>query len=336
MKKLYVIGLTLGAIALCTSLALSRQKVSGYLYRTTGLCDNSTPTFDLGEIDRLSVQVTYSSGTYAAVSFTDGSKSTVNITVSSAAYVFNSTPTLTINGVNVSYTPVATSTGTAKAISDAIMANSSLNTIIVSTYTTNITGVVWATSTVTGVNAYTVTSSSWAALTPSNFRFVNGVASDVDSTNDTITKTNTFMRGQGVVLSTTTNVAMSGLSWGTTYFAIPYLAGTSFKLASSLANATAGTAIDISTGTVGGGAFVLTAQPYSAGSAGFAWQASNDNSNWWTIPSISSVSVSGSGTNNVGWDFGDWNYRYLRLNFTGPTRGCVVIDAAMEGKDFGN
>lgn len=327
MKRIAYLAVAL-VLGLGSKEVSAKSKVSGYLFRTTGLCASATPSFDLVDVDRLSVVVASSTGTYSNVSYTDGTKSTMSVTVASASYVLVSTPTLQINGVTITYIPVATASGTAKAISDAIMANASLNTLIVSTWTGS---VVFSTAIPTGSNPYTITSSSWAALTPAGVIFAGGAASDVTSTTDLITKANTFPAGQGVFLTTTTNVAMGGLTWGTTYFVIPVQPGTSFKLATTLVNASAGTAIDISTGT-GGGAFVLNASPYSAGSAGYAWQSSNDNVSWNTIPSISSVTVSGSAT--TAWDFGNWNYRWLRMNYTGPTRGCVVFDVSIEGKDF--
>lgn len=334
MRKIaYLLTFAVLCLGLGSKEASAKTKVNGYLYRTPGLCATTNPTFDVSEFDRLSVVTTYSSGTYANVTFTDGTKSSVNVTVANNTYVFNSTPTLAINGVNVVYTPGATATLSCKAIQDSINANASLNTIVISTCPSG-GSIVYSTSTLPGLNAYSITSSSWAALTPSNFIYGGGIDGDVGTTTDIITKANTFPLAQGVFITTTTNVMLGGLTWGTTYFVIPVQYGTSFKLATTAANALLGTAIDISTSTAGGGAFTASASTYTAGSAGYQWQASNDNSNFFTIPAISSVTVPGSGTTSVGWDFGNYNYRFLRLNFTAPTRGCVVIDAAITGKDF--
>lgn len=329
MKKITAALCFMTVVGLSQYSFATKQLMNGYLYRSGGLATNATPTFDMGPIDRFSVEAIYSSGTYANVSFTDGTKSSATITVTSTTYVLASTPTLIINGITLTYVPVATATGTAKAISDAIVANVSLNTIIISSWGTN--GVVYATSTVPGVNAYTITSSSWAALTPNGVVFAGGIASDVSSTADTITKANTFTTGLGIYITTTTNVALGGLTWGTTYFVIS-IDATSFKLATTAANATLGTAIDISTSSTGGGAFVLQASTFTAGSAGFAWQVSNDNTNFYTLPIISSVTVPTGTIATQGWDFGTFNYRYLRLNFTGPTRGGVVLDLSIQGK----
>lgn len=157
----------------------------------------------------------------------------------------------------------------------------------------------------------------------------------VSSSLDAISKANTFGLGQGVYLSTSTNVVFPGLTWGTTYFVIP-VTSSLFKLATTSANAVLGTAIDISTSSTMGGSYTLTPSTYTAGSAGFQWQFSNDNTNFISFPlaSVSSVTISGVGTTSVGWDFANFNYRYLRMNFTGPTRGCVNIDASMNGRDY--
>lgn len=313
------------------------SKVSGKALSIRDQSVATTPSFDVGEISRLAIQVNYSSSTLANVSFTDGSKSSIQVTVTSAAYVFNSTPTLVINGVILSYTPVQTATGTAQAIANAINANSSLNTIIVSTWASPSLGIVSATATVTGLNAYSVTTSSWAALTPSNFAFTGGVASDVTSASDLVTKTNSYAVGQGVSLSTTTNVALPGLTWGVTYYVIPVITGSTFKLATSRANASAGTAIDISSSSTGGGAFVLSASSTTTGSS-FVMQQSIDNVNWVVATSTGSVLPTvtvgpPSGIGTVDFDLGFYNYRYLRFNFTPANAGGLDIDVWFQGKN---
>lgn len=438
-------------LGLAAKEAAAKSKVSGYLYRTPGLCYTATQSFDLGDTDRLSLITTTSTGTYANVSFTEGVRSTATITVGSAfaqlapstasvtitvasnttnaldaavitinghpftngiewsrgvtstvtatnlaaaialydgltatttggtivtssatafgtfanAYtITSSTPaalslsaatytggrdrgTVTINGTvltaEVDFAVGASTAAAATNIAAAINANTSLNTIVVATAAApcgqfiNSCGIVFSTATATGVNAYSLSTSSRPILTPSGAIYQFGSASDITSGTNLITKTHTYPLGQGVFISTTANVGpVTGLVWGTTYFVIPVQYGTSFQLATTLANAQAGTAIDISSSPAGGATLTLNASPFTTDvNTGFAWQASNDNANWWTLPSISSVTTVGlSGQNKTGWDFGNWNYRWLRLNFTGPTRGCAVIDAAIEGKDF--
>jgi hypothetical protein len=157
----------------------------------------------------------------------------------------------------------------------------------------------------------------------------------VTSVSDLITKSNTLMLGQAVYLSTTTNVALTGLSWGTTYYIVPVQTGVSFKLASSQSNAMTGIAVDISTSSSGGGNYTLNVDTFIAGPNVGVWQVSNDNSKWITMPTISSFTVNDLGAGVTGWDFGNINYRYLRMNFTiAPTAGCGVIDIAIEGKDY--
>lgn len=441
---------SVAAMAMLPCLALAKVSVNQTLYSTPGLCYSTAPVFDIGDYDRTSVQVTYSSGTYGAITFTEGVKSNATITVGSnfallapatasvlikvasntttaldGAYItieghpfrngiewtrqttatgtaasiaaaidavdflvstnvftgttssdtlrssatvygvfgnaysiFSSTPAalnidgstltatstfsggrdrgfITINATQLfadtDFTVGASTAATATNIAAAINADATLGQIIVATATAPCPacGVVYATATTTGLHTYSISTSSRPLLTPSGFQFDGGTEDNINSETDVITKANTFPLAQGVYIGAT---VPTGLSAGTTYFAIPVAYGTSFKLATTAANAVAGTAIDISTTAAGSGSYTLTASTYTAGSAGFNWQSSNDNTNWLTLPSISSVTIPGSGVTTIGWDFGTLNYRYLRLNFTGPTRGCAVIDAAIQGK----
>lgn len=324
MKKILPIALVALFAGSCHRTALASDK-TGTLMEKTAQGVAFTETFDMSGLDRFSVQAVYSDGTPSGKSFSDGAKATVNITVSSAAYVFNSTPTLKINGTTVSYTPVATATGTAKAISTAIMANSSLNTLIVSTHTSS---VVYATAAAVGAVAYSVSSSSGAALTPSSSYMIGGLATDVDLGANTITESaHGFPTGLRALFATTSGTAPTGLTTGTTYWTIRATDNT-YQLATSSTLALAGTAIDI-TAQTGSGVFAVTPLTISAGSAGFKWQASNDGSNF-TDLSVASVTYSAAG--NSIWDFGSYNYRWLRIVFVAPTSGGIALSAKMHAK----
>lgn len=72
----------------------------------------------------------------------------------------------------------------------------------------------------------------------------------------------------------------------TDYFVIPVTAGT-YKLATSLANANAGTAIDIT----GVGTGVHTATPVALAGGSYKVQASNDNTNWVDLDAVVNITA---------------------------------------------
>lgn len=261
---------------------------------------------------------------------------------SSAAITFSATTFLggknaasvTINGVTltngVDWQVGATSVTTAAEISRAINASASLTGVVVSSVTGTGapgSGIVFATAALVGLNAYDIHAST-IALTPSVPYFSGGLASDIDISNDLITHaSHGFTTALKVLVSTpSVNSIPTGLVWGTTYFAIPVTDNT-YKLASTANNAVAGTAVDI---TALPGTSTMTVTPLAlSGAPSFKWQASNDNSSWSDLV-VSSVTYSASG--NTLWDFGDFNYRYLRFNFVGPTNGGLAIQAIIQGK----
>lgn len=328
MKKLIcLIALPL----LAASPALAKSKLSGRIASLADLSVAATPTFDISEVSRLSIQVNYASSTVANVSFIEGRKSAATITVNNNTFIRTSTPTIIINGSSVTYAPGAVSSDTAKAIADAINANAALSPIVTSSYTP--TGIVFSTSTGLGLNAYSITSSSWAALTPNVSIFANGADGAITSGTDLITAANTYGLGQGAWVSVLAGSAPSGLTAGTTYFVIPVLQGRTFKLATTAANAVLGTAIDISTTTTGGGSYTLVNSTTTTG-ASFVLQGSNDGNYWSTLPSTGTVLVGvPSGVTSLIYDGQFLNVRYFRLNYAKPIAGGMDIDIWVQGKN---
>lgn len=441
------------ALAAITSLGRFgfSQDVDGYIYRNSGIAISTTPAFDVGSLNRMSVQVVYSSTTASAVSFTDGRKSTATITVGSnfallqdaTAYftvkiasnssgalsgailtvngyqlregvhwsrqstatgtatnlaaaidlytsfvstnvlgasstdtvrssatvygtaansytVTTSTPTaLTINsstssasatfigGRNQGFIGIngtllyagkdwavgASTAATATNIAAAINANTTLSQIVVATAplacSVGSCGVVKSTSITNGVNAYSLTTSTYGTLTPSGDSFGNGSAATMDSTTDKITVSNVFTLGLPVWAGAS---VPTGLTAGTTYFAIPVVQGTSFKLSDTSTGAIAGVVVDISTTAAGNGTYTLTPSTTTTGSS-FLLQQSNDGSNWVTVPSTGTVTIGEpSGTASLIYDAGSFNFKYLRFNFTKPTRGAIATDIVIHGK----
>lgn len=436
-------------VASGANVAFATDEVDGYIFRSSALCISSAPAFDVGQLDRMSAQVIYSSATNPAVSFNGGVKSTATITVGSnfallanatafatvkvssnsagaltgacitvqgypfcegtrwtradtstgtaasialaldaygllvatasyggtssdtvrssatvygSAYnaytIVSSTPAalvlsgatfsggrdpghFTINGVQLTqgedWSVGASTAATATNIAAAINASSSLSAIVVATAPLTCVGasscgIVRSTATAPGVNAYALSTSSYPILTPSGSIFQWGTASNINSANDTITKTNTFTLGMQSYIGGT---APTGLTANATYYAIPVLEGASFKLSDTSSGAVAGVTLDISTTAAGGGTYTLTPATTTTG-ASFVFEQSNDGVNWVTAVSTGTLSTitigAPSGVSSAFYDFGSYNARFLRFNFTKPTRGGFVTDIAVHGK----
>lgn len=233
-----------------------------------------------------------------------------------------------INGTN--FTAATSNAVTAKAISDAIQANSTLAAIISSTWSA--AGVISATSTLTGANRnYGIWTSSYAALTPNATQMQGGSDSAIVTASSKIKGTaHGFTTALPVLFAKSAGTAPGALVANTTYYVIKVDAN-SFKLASSAANAKLGTSVSIATQTAqGGGSFTLTPLAI-AGTPSFKWQASNDLSNWVDL-SVSSVTMSSLAPASTSWDFGTINYRYIRLNVVAPTAGGINLVVTGLGK----
>lgn len=242
---------------------------------------------------------------------------------------------------------VGTSSVTAStAIVSAINSDPYLSTIVIAT--TSITcpgcGIVYATSTVLGVNAWNLISSSTSTLLVGGFS--GGGASAVTTANSSLVlPSHGFATGTQVYLATTTATSTPpGLLFiGTTYYAV-VLDANDIQLSSSLANATAipAVVVVISTQTVnGGGAFKLMplglTQPML-----LTWNASDDNSNFNPLtlpnnvtPATITVSTSAAASSSY-WDFGQINARYLQLKVQGPTSGAFNLTVTPYGKSQAN
>lgn len=237
----------------------------------------------------------------------------------------------TVFDADIAFTVGASSMATAKNISDAFMANASIAGMFTSTWAAS--GVVTATANLTGINNWGIFVSTPFALrintssTASTDTFKGGVATKVSTTNDTVDIT-THSYGTGLAVLYTTSPATSGIGGlvnGTTYYVVK-MSYDQIKLATSKANATAGTVIDLTSQT-GNGTYTLTPSPRTDNPA-FKWQVSNDSSSWFDL-NVTSVTI--TATSVTGWDFGALAYKYLRLAFTSATTGCANIRANGSG-----
>lgn len=264
------------------------------------------------------------------------------------------------------------SAATANNIATAINANTSLSAIVTSTAPavcglTNPCGIVKITSLSVGTaSAYALYSSSNAQISVSDPATVSSAgrgssalygganASWTINGKDITIAANPFYpkstyAGQASmvglpVLFTTGTVAISGLSNATTYYVIPMDANT-IRLASSSANAQAGTAITLASSSTPTTAHTYTLAPLAiSGTPSFKWQVSNDGSLWQDFTttsagvSVSSVTVSAytAGGASTSWDFGNFGYSYIRLAVLAPTQGGLNLLVTMNGKANSN
>ncbi len=135
-----------------------------------------------------------------------------------------------------------------------------------------------------------------------------------------------------VLYSTGTGAAaISGLTNQTTYYAIPMDANT-VQLATSSAQAVlgVGTVLASSSTLTAAKSYTLAPLAWSAGSAGFDWETSNDNSTWTPI-ATSSVTFSNGGAGSIAWTLNALAPRYLSLKVTGPTQGGLKLAVTASG-----
>lgn len=241
-----------------------------------------------------------------------------------------------VNGVylqnGIDWTALATASATARAISNAFMANTSISSLITSTWTSG--GVVFATSTV-GLNTkYSLTSSNPVAISTSNGGKLYGGLATAISTNTSSFFKNSHGLTNGLQVLFTGATPPSNLANQTTYYAIAVDVD-HFKLASTLAKATTTvpTAIVISTqATWGDNTYTFAPLALSNTSITLNWQASNDGANWSNM-AIEGVIVSTTTDDNTMWDFENLNCRYIKLNVTGITSGGLNLVVTGRGKN---
>jgi hypothetical protein len=250
--------------------------------------------------------------------------------------------TIYINGVTLTegtdFVVGTSSLTTASNIMAAINANSTLSSqIIASTFTatSSATAVVTIKALNAGYSQFALITSTVAGFAITT-GFPGGASTDIDIVNDVITKaSHGFTLGQGVLISTSgSNLPPTGLISGTTYYVIK-VNDDKYSLASSQSNALAGTKVDITSVTDGSVASMYPVPLTQLAGNGFYWSFSNDGVTFSTFSavntSISSATYSGSG-GNMNWDFGNFNYKYLAVNFLKPTAGAIRLFIKLYGK----
>lgn len=151
---------------------------------------------------------------------------------------------------------------------------------------------------------------------------VSASATDINTTTDTFTSSaHGFTTGLKVQVTTSTTLP-APLAALTDYFVIVVDAN-NFKLALSLANALAGTQIDITTTGTGN----QTVTPVALAGATVKLQKSNDNSNWIDDAAATAITVSTS----LIFEKVDPTYKYARLQYT-LTAGVLAADNVILAK----
>jgi len=243
---------------------------------------------------------------------------------------------IAINGIvlqqGINWSTGATAGLTAVNVAAAINANAILNKLV----TAEASGaVITATSTLAGVNAFSLRSSTPTALSVSNPAMIGGTAPSFGLNGQIAIPTHGFTTALQL-LYTAGSVDIGGLTDQTTYYAVPLDANT-IGLSSTSAVAQTGNYLAFTSSTTQLTANTATLAPLEiAGIPSFKWEASNDNANWSDV-AVSSVTMGDTGTpyatppTNTIWSFGYIGPRYLRLNVVAPTAGGIYLNVRVVG-----
>lgn len=253
------------------------------------------------------------------------SSDAVNLALSGAAMTGGQdAATFTIGGnvltESTDFDAITSSAATATSLASAIDALS----ILGASASVN---VVYATATFPGtIGHYAMVSSSPSYMTASAANMSGGVNPDVSTTTSYIT-TNSghgWTNGTALLFTTVTGTAPTGLTTGTTYYAI-YVDSDTIQLATTVSNADAGTNISI-TSLTGSGSFGLTTLTW--GSNTVKLQASIDGVNY---NDISGTETTLTAAGSTLWNVVDPFYRYLRFVYT-PVAGATGLTVYINGK----
>jgi len=234
------------------------------------------------------------------------------------------------------WTAVLTASGTAKAISDGMMSVAGFKALYTTTWTAS--GVVYATSTATGVSTnQALDSYPYASLAWGNGAMYGGTNSAVKTASSILNiPAHGFTNGLQVLFATSAGTAPGTLVTGTTYY-VSVVDANNIRLATTSAYAVAGTpyvAVTTQT-TLGGGSFTATPLTF-AGTWGFYWSGSNDGTNWsdLTSSSISSFTyTSATAPTTYLWNNGPIDLHYLKGVFTSGSAGAASFNLTYHGRN---
>lgn len=230
---------------------------------------------------------------------------------------------------NVGVSAAATATN----IATAINANPTLNQIVKASASG---AVVTATSTLAGLNAFALKTSTPAAITTSAAAMTGGKNPSFALNGQINIPGNVFTTALPL-LYTSNGLSIGGLVNQTTYYAVPLTASSfatgTVALASTSVNAQAGAYLTFTSSTTQLVAHTGTLAPLAiTGTPSFKWQASNDSTNWSdvAVASVTLTSYSNPAANMI-WSFGYLGPRYLRLNVVAPTTGGLALGVTVIG-----
>lgn len=240
---------------------------------------------------------------------------------------------LSINGSQLKFqdnwAPGATAAASATNLAAAINADPILSTLMKASASGSI---VYATSTLAGINAFSLVSSTPAALSVSAAAMTGGTAPSA-ALSGVLSIPNHSLTTALPVLYVANGLSLGGLTDQTTYYAVPLSANT-LGLASSSSNAQAGTFIVFTSSTTQLAQHTANLAPLAiTGTPGFFWEYSNDGTNWNSIvtSSVSIPSPSTLANTSVLYSFGYIGTAYIRLNVAGPTTGGLKLSVQAVG-----
>ena len=242
-----------------------------------------------------------------------------------------------LNGVRMKqgfdWTKGASASASATALAAAINANTLLNKYV----KVGASGaVVTATSTLAGVNNFTLTTSSPTAISVNNPAMTGGTAPSFALSGKITIPNHGFTLALPVLYSPSPSLTIGGLTDQTTYYVVPVDANT-IGLSSTSVVAVSGVYKTFTSSTTQLAADTGTLAPLPiTGIPSFKWQVSNDNVNWSDV-AVSSVTMGATGTaysippSNTLWSFGYIGPRFLRANVIAPTTGGIQLKIVVVG-----
>ena len=305
--------------------------VSGYLINESGLAYSTTYVFDAGPYTTISAQMNIGTATFTTSTFSDGQEGYGHFTFLS---------TTSLSGVKLQFGPKVFVAGTDYTVSgnisvsqvalnfiSSITAMGLFPDILFSSSTP--AGVVYATATKNGVaHDYGITSSNYAIVSTNP---MTGAVDAAFSSGSAVfsVPSHSFTLGLPVLYSAS-SAAIGGLTNQATYYVIPIDAN-NIQLAVTSTSAIAGTGIKVTSITNQAAAHAPTLAPLAiAGSPLYTFTVSNDGTNYIVSTSSSGSAIANTYSGLV--DFSDFDYRYLRINVTGPSAGAVKIQAIIHAK----
>ena len=264
--------------------------------------------------------------------------------------------TLTVNGVafrnGIEWLTGASSLTATTNLAAALKANTTVSAYI-SFSSNGVTAVIYASSVYVN-QPFLIVTSTQGALEISSITlkssdgsaygyFQGGLASDISTTTEKITKANSFTAGLAVSYSTGAGGnTLVGLTVGVTYY-IRNPTATEFYLARTASGAivsspTVETTINLqgfaNLTTTGAATYIFTPLLFT-GTSTMTWTRSNDGVNYTTMTISNTVvwaSVSSGTANTLTFNFCDFNYRYLRLHTKAAPTGGLRQEVYINGK----